>query len=639
MSDGRTMNSGLTLSALQLREALDFVAPDFATDAEQRESEVQLFWADEGVVKNEDGEVEPAGYFVFLSDYPEEGCMPLGATADLERLFLERVENEPAVVRTAPQRIWLQVSDDASHMHTDFPRSPDGDEITWSPSQTLDCEVEYLRVDLAAAVAPSADVATLRLDLARAHDSADGFIAEIKCLKQQVRELQAFKAMVNRHQPEFPADPDGPRDVWYWQGDGEDHLESMVHQLPVVIRAEQLRELLATKANPLTLAEVRNLSAMQAGAPWSDDLLQALVECVKLYEQCADAGIRPFDPADLTPEQHDAFWERGELPWHGVATKQAASEPNEWHLPADLKAGHVTFRKGVHCSALVLRMTMLHEAVFGVDNLTPEQKAENLAALQAGKPTPHPPTHVQPKAAEVDFLAAFEDAMRANGLVTDDVWKRATYLAMFRAGRAANVQPKGTELPEADIRAGFRAAEDAWTFKGMTAWQVWLKACRWFESRVAQAPAPAPATEPFAKVGHHEFVAARNEWKATVWTTTELPTGTPLYAGPSPAVTHSKAAQDVLAERQRQISVEGWTPEHDDEHGSGCMAFAAAAYAAHAYAGPRLSTTLWNWTGWSRDWWKPKNPRADLIRAGALILAEIERLDRAPKPPVQGSGQ
>lgn len=205
-------------------------------------------------------------------------------------------------------------------------------------------------------------------------------------------------------------------------------------------------------------------------------------------------------------------------------------------------------------------------------------------------------------------------------------------------GRAAHPQPKGTELPEADIRAGFRAAEDAWTFKGMTAWQVWLKACRWFESRVAQAPAPAPATEPFAKVGHHEFVAARNEWKATVWTTTELPTGTPLYAGPSPAVTHSKAAQDVLAERQRQISVEGWTPEHDDEHGSGCMAFAAAAYAAHAYAGQRLSTTLWNWTGWSRDWWKPKNPRADLIRAGALILAEIERLDRAPKPPVQPMG-
>jgi hypothetical protein len=34
-------------------------------------------------------------------------------------------------------------------------------------------------------------------------------------------------------------------DCWYWQGDGEDHLESLVNSLPVVIRADQLRELLA----------------------------------------------------------------------------------------------------------------------------------------------------------------------------------------------------------------------------------------------------------------------------------------------------------------------------------------------------------------------------------------------------------
>lgn len=31
---------------------------------------------------------------------------------------------------------------------------------------------------------------------------------------------------------------------------------------------------------------------------------------------------------------------------------------------------------------------------------------------------------------------------------------------------------------------------------------------------------------------------------------------------------------------------------------------------------------------WSREWWKPKNPRRDLVKAGALIVAEIERLDR-----------
>lgn len=91
----------------------------------------------------------------------------------------------------------------------------------------------------------------------------------------------------------------------------------------------------------------------------------------------------------------------------------------------------------------------------------------------------------------------------------------------------------------------------------------------------------------------------------------------------------TKAASDVLAERQRQIEAEGWTPEHDDAHGAGSMAFAAAAYAVHAHAGPRLSSPLWAWTGWSRDWWKPKGARRDLVRAAALLLAEIERLDRA----------
>lgn len=105
------------------------------------------------------------------------------------------------------------------------------------------------------------------------------------------------------------------------------------------------------------------------------------------------------------------------------------------------------------------------------------------------------------------------------------------------------------------------------------------------------------------------------------------------------------AARDVLAERQRQVSAEGWTPEHDDEHRSGDMARAAASYAAQAGicgswpAGAYMASLpplddeergemMWPW---NREWWKPKNPRADLVRAGALILAEIERMDRAAR--------
>lgn len=90
-----------------------------------------------------------------------------------------------------------------------------------------------------------------------------------------------------------------------------------------------------------------------------------------------------------------------------------------------------------------------------------------------------------------------------------------------------------------------------------------------------------------------------------------------------------KATEDVLAERKRQIEEEGWTEEHDDEHVSGEMAFAAAAYAVHSYAGPKMSRSIWHWTGWSIGWWKPKNARRDLVRAAALLIAEIDRLDRS----------
>jgi hypothetical protein len=32
---------------------------------------------------------------------------------------------------------------------------------------------------------------------------------------------------------------------------------------------------------------------------------------------------------------------------------------------------------------------------------------------------------------------------------------------------------------------------------------------------------------------------------------------------------------------------------------------------------------------WLSKWWKPKDRRRDLVRAAALVIAEIERLDRA----------
>jgi hypothetical protein len=96
------------------------------------------------------------------------------------------------------------------------------------------------------------------------------------------------------------------------------------------------------------------------------------------------------------------------------------------------------------------------------------------------------------------------------------------------------------------------------------------------------------------------------------------------------------AARDVLAERQRQISAEGWTPEHDDEHDDGRMAIAAAYYAMHGIKG--WGRVIWPW---DKKWLKPKDRRSNLIRASALILAEIERIDRAAlkgEQPVEPSG-
>jgi hypothetical protein len=103
----------------------------------------------------------------------------------------------------------------------------------------------------------------------------------------------------------------------------------------------------------------------------------------------------------------------------------------------------------------------------------------------------------------------------------------------------------------------------------------------------------------------------------------------------------STAAQDVLAERNRQITAEGWTPAHDDAYGRRELAMAAACYAAAVPEHKKLDCdsgkidlirperpSAWPW---DKEWWKPGAARRNLVKAGALILAEIERLDRGVK--------
>lgn len=127
------------------------------------------------------------------------------------------------------------------------------------------------------------------------------------------------------------------------------------------------------------------------------------------------------------------------------------------------------------------------------------------------------------------------------------------------------------------------------------------------------------------------------------------PTGTNLFhAGQAQEMfrhclpVFSLAAQDVLTERRRQIEAEGWTPEHDDEHVNDEIAALACFYAmppgAREWDGPdTYASTLGD--AMLPDGWHAKtgDRRRELVKAGALILAEIERLDRAEAAKTQPS--
>lgn len=89
------------------------------------------------------------------------------------------------------------------------------------------------------------------------------------------------------------------------------------------------------------------------------------------------------------------------------------------------------------------------------------------------------------------------------------------------------------------------------------------------------------------------------------------------------------AISEIKAERERQRAEEGWTSEHDDTHDRGEMALAAGCYALNAAPERFANGIVPIFWPWAREWWKPKSRRRDLVRAAALIVAEIERIDRA----------
>lgn len=108
----------------------------------------------------------------------------------------------------------------------------------------------------------------------------------------------------------------------------------------------------------------------------------------------------------------------------------------------------------------------------------------------------------------------------------------------------------------------------------------------------------------------------------------------------------ASGADLIVAERQRQVDAEGWTPEHDASHTGQSLAWAAVCYAApetvyRRTALARGATYLDPWP-WQPDKRVTTGPNAEhrlkgrkpttaerlreLIKAGALIAAEIDRI-------------
>ncbi len=94
-----------------------------------------------------------------------------------------------------------------------------------------------------------------------------------------------------------------------------------------------------------------------------------------------------------------------------------------------------------------------------------------------------------------------------------------------------------------------------------------------------------------------------------------------------------EALRLICEERLRQGTDEQWSDQHDDTHNAGELAVAAACYAM-----PKQHRDTWCVEGtnyprawpWHRSFWKPtpENRIRELTKAGALIVAEIERLMR-----------
>lgn len=82
---------------------------------------------------------------------------------------------------------------------------------------------------------------------------------------------------------------------------------------------------------------------------------------------------------------------------------------------------------------------------------------------------------------------------------------------------------------------------------------------------------------------------------------------------------------EIVAERKRQIHDKGYTLENDDAYTNNELIDAAIAYCTSAKKETAAAKECWPW---SLEHFKPSEDRRDIIKAIALLMAEVDRLDR-----------
>jgi len=99
-----------------------------------------------------------------------------------------------------------------------------------------------------------------------------------------------------------------------------------------------------------------------------------------------------------------------------------------------------------------------------------------------------------------------------------------------------------------------------------------------------------------------------------------------------PPVGISMGADMILAERRRQIEEEGYDAEHDAQHPTGALSKAARCYAADVRVNDPPPV---DWP-WDSGLWRPGDAVCNLVRAGALLAAEIDlQLNKWEVPDAQ----